>query len=201
MPLRPHFVMAGLLVASLSVAGLRAEQDSAGDAARIEQSNNTFLNFGFGAGLSLTVDTGSDDRIEDAVIDANGIVRVNKKKSAQARVMLETHYLFQYKGDPKCEEFKRGWGPFVAVQPGEGEIIKAAGIGVLFAWRRVPALKQATSFNIGIGYVVDPNTKGLGDEFREGKLAPKGPDGNFLPLRFQERDQGGILVLASFGWF
>jgi hypothetical protein len=151
-----------------------------------------FAGLKFGVGLSFTSDTGKNDRVDDAVIDANGVVRVNKTNNALARVVLESHYFFTTRRD------WLGFGPFVAIQPGSDEIINAIGAGVMVGFRRPKS--ETNSFNIGVGFIVDPSTKILGTEFVADKPAPLGPDGKALPIRFMTRDQTGILGMASFSW-
>jgi hypothetical protein len=163
-----------------------------------DNSARSFSGLKFGVGLSFTADTGKHDRVEDATVDANGVVRVTKTNNGRARVMLEAHYFFPPLRQKSTEEANWGWGPFVAVQPGSDEIINALGIGILFGWRHDKTSNQ--SFNLGVGISVDPSTKVLGDEFVEDQPAPKGPDAKPLPVRFKTRDQEGFLLLASFGW-
>ena len=164
-----------------------------------KQANRNFAGFSFGVGFSATIDTGDNKRIESASIDPNGYVRVDKSSNVRARVILESHYLFPYGKLGKGEYMNRGWGPFFAVQPGEDEIIKAIGGGVMFAFRRDEE-ESAQSFNFGFGFIVDPEEKILGSEFKAGKLAPTGPGGDALPIRDETRDQGGFLLIASFAW-
>jgi hypothetical protein len=59
----------------------------------------------------------------------------------------------------------RGWGPFVAVQPGSEETIAAVGGGLLWGWRRAP--DKSHSFNVGIGVLADQNVSTLGDGIRQ----------------------------------
>lgn len=180
------------LLALLLLPGLaHAENDE-------QKGNRKFAGINFGVGVSVTVDQGSRDRVSDASIDANGIVRVDKREDVRARVMLESHAFFKTRAG-KNGGPQRGWGPFIALQPGTDEIIEAIGIGIMFGFKRTK-LDDAASFNIGIGYVVDPAVKVLGDEFVENMPAPLDPMGNMIPVRFEERDQGGILLLGSFSW-
>jgi hypothetical protein len=101
-------------------------------------ADSRFRGFGFGIALGVTVDLGTNDRIENASIDANNIVRVDKEQDIQANFILETHIfllrfaLFGY--GPKAGDW--GWGPFVAVQPGSDDIIDAAGIGLMLGMKR-----------------------------------------------------------------
>lgn len=153
--------------------------------------DNSFAGLKFGIGLSSTFDTGSRDRVDEAEIDGSGRVRVLKTNNTVARIMLETHYFFQPKD-------WLGVGPFVAVQPGSNEVINALGIGLMFGLRRSD--DDSASFNIGIGFSTDPSTKTLGDGFKENELAPTGPDGAPLPIRYKTVNQKGFLLLASFSW-
>ena len=66
---------------------------------------------GFGAALAFQWNVLSPDRVEEALIDANGIVRVSKRRNTTATFMAEMHYFPWRK-----ESF--GTGPFVAAQPG-----------------------------------------------------------------------------------
>jgi hypothetical protein len=151
---------------------------------------NDFLGLKLGIGLSATWDTVNRRRVEDASIDSNGIVRVNKASDVATRVMLESHYFFP-RGD------RMGWGPFVAIEPGSGQIVNAFGAGLMFGFKKGDA---NDSFNVGIGYSTDPKTKVLGDEFRENFAAPLGAEGKPLPIRLVERDQGAFILLVSFTW-
>lgn len=176
-----------VLVAVLALAGANAAaQETEEEKAREAEAERTFAGLKFGVGLSATVDTGSTDRISDAVIDKEGIVRAKKKENAFARIMLETHYFW-------APQPRLGHGPFVAVQPGESEIINAIGFGWMVGFRRA---ETNDSFNIGFGFVLDPNTKVLAGGFEEDKPAPKGE----TEIRYLTRDQGGILLLSSFSW-
>lgn len=171
------------------------------------EGERKFAGINFGVGISATVDTGSRDRVDSASIDANGIVRVDKKENIRARVMLEGHAFLKTwdaKGKGKRNRAdpagtRRGLGPFVALQPGTDEIIEAIALGIMFGAKRTQK-EDAASFNIGIGYVVDTSVKVLGDEFVENMPAPLDPMGEPIPIRFQERDQGGVLLLVSFSW-
>lgn len=168
-------------------------------AAAVAQANRQFAGINFGVGVSATWDTGSEDRVSAASIDANGILRVDRKENVRARVMLESHYFFPGKKTGPTGEVTRGYGPFVALQPGDDEVIQAIGLGWMFGFRRGQP-DDVRSFNLGIGYVVEPSVQVLGDEFTENMPAPLDPDGDFIPVRFQHRDQGGVLLLASFSW-
>ena len=196
--MRPSlFALVALLTASVAAA---QGVEVAPDPETAAEANREFAGLSFGVGISATLDTGTHDRVSDAGIDANGIVRVSKKDNVRARVMLESHYFFPWKKpDDPTQIFNSSFGPFVALQPGTDEIVDAIELGVMFGFRRSGS-RSGESFNLGVGFVVDPSTKILSDEFKENQAAPLGPDGEPIPVRLQERDQGGILVLASFSW-
>ena len=94
-----------------------------------------FAGINFGVGISLTHDLGGSGRVSSAIVDDNGIVRVEKESNDVARVMLESHYFFEkneghtFFGLTEAEKW--GHGPFLALQPGTDEIIEAIGFGCL----------------------------------------------------------------------
>ena len=161
-----------------------------------------FKGLGFGVGLSLTVDTGDNDRVNSASV-VNGIVRVDEEDDTLARIMLESHYFFTPKGHFfKVKPNNWGHGPFVAVQPGT-DIIEAVALGWMIGFKRECELpkaecksKNTDSWNIGLGYAVDPNAKILGEGIKDNQPLPSGE----TEVRFREKSQGGILLLTSFSW-
>lgn len=172
------------------------------------QAQRQFAGINFGVGLSLTVDTGSHDRVKDAEI-VDGIVRVTTDENVKARVMLETHYFFTpdnflwIRTNRKIENKNKvadkktfGVGPFIALQPGTDEIIEAIGMGVMFGFKREASETTTGSWNFGVGMVVDPNVQVLGDGFEENKPPP----GSETQVRFKETDQWGVLLISSFTW-
>ncbi len=113
-----------------------------------------------GAGFSLTLDVGRNDRIGSAEL-VNDIVRVRDSNNSRARIMLETHYFFTpphpFLG-VSGEQKMWGYGPFVAIQGGDDEIIQSVALGAMIGFRR--AKDSTQSFNLGIGVVVDPSATG-----------------------------------------
>ena len=83
---------------------------------------------------------------------------------------------------------------FLAIQPGSNQIIDAIGAGFMVGMRYGKDSK--TSFNLGVGAVVDPNTKILGDGIEANEPLP----GNETEIRYKFTDQWGVLVLFSFAW-
>ncbi len=170
-----------------------------------QDGSREFAGLRFGVGLSLTVDSGTRQRVESAEL-VNGVVRITNENDALARIMLESHYFFtpgfdfglSTDGSPfGVKAGSWGWGPFVSVQPGSKEIIEAIGFGLMLGFKRNgEASDPDSSWNIGIGYVVDPNVQVLGDGITANAVLPEGEDA----LRFKEVSQSGYLVLISFSF-
>ena len=164
----------------------------------------------FGVGLSVTFDNGSDRRVSDAIVDANGLVRVTDEENSVTRVMLESHYFFpcdlRYLWRTEDERMSLnkfftedcGIGPFVAIQPGEDDIIDAASLGLMigFKYPYSDLVSDRSSFNLGVGLVVDPNGQILGDGIEENEALP----GAETEVRFKEKQQYGWLLVASFSF-
>lgn len=177
---------------------------------------------GFGVGLSLTVDSGSTQRVNSAVVvGPERIVRVTESASTRARVMLETHYFFKARrwdpflgdsgglNDRPCFfslSARCGFGPFFAIEPGGDNVINAVGLGIMVGiqprWTianfSAEELKRrsSSSFNIGIGWVIDPNTQTLGDGIFANQPLPPGEE----MVRFQRQTQQGLLIISSFSF-
>ncbi len=162
-----------------------------------KKGEREFAGLNFGVGISLTFDTGSNSRVKSASI-VDGIVRIDDEDDKVARVMLESHYFFtpegRFLGIDTMPPGRWGWGPFVALQPGTDEIIEAIGVGLMVGFRRPD--ESGSSWNIGIGYVTDPNVEILGDGFVENQPPP----GNETAVRLKEISQDGIVLLFSFSF-
>lgn len=164
-----------------------------------KKPGGTFGGIDFGGGISFTLDIGTSDRISDAAL-VDGIVRVNDENNGRARIMLESHYFFTPWQDVgwldlknKQAEKQWGWGPFIALQPGTDDVIEAVGMGVMFGARRGAG---DDSFNLGFGFVVDPNTRILGEGLTVNKPLPAGE----TAIRYKEEMQTGFLILSSFSF-
>lgn len=163
------------------------------------EDTREFAGINFGVGISLTHDIGNNDRISSAILDENGIVRVSKDQNDIARIMLESHYFFEPRDSDMnflgiVEGINWGHGPFVSLQPGTNEIIEAIGIGWMIGFRR--SKDSSSSWNIGIGYVVDPNVQVFADGIAENAPLPNGE----TQIRFKETSQHGIFLMASFNF-
>ncbi len=150
-----------------------------------------FAGLGFGVGISLTLDTGEHDRILEAILDENGVVRISKESNDIPRIMLESHYFFTC-----SDSTTRGYGPFIALQPGTEEIIEAVGIGFMVGLKRSTDPEDKSSWNIGVGAVVDPAVRVFGEGIVKDQPLPSGETN----IRYQETSQFGVLLVASFSF-
>jgi hypothetical protein len=183
-----------------------------------DESNNPLSGFGLGAGIAYVFDTGRNDRIAEAdLVGDDQIVRVRRLENASARLIVETHYFFtpcgeflglarlgltnecsRTPGEGNSYRYRRtgeanwGIGPFIAVQPDSSNIIDAIGGGIMIGLRRPGSESQ--SFNFGMGYLVDVNAQILGEGIVANEPLPEDEDG----IRFQERAQGGVMLITSY---
>lgn len=171
---------------------VQEKPDTKDQEAERERLKDLYAGWGFGAGLSFSKDRGRRDPVEEAIIDEQGIVRISKRRSSIARIMLEAHYFWT-----PGKAGRYGVGPFVAVQPGTNDIISAIGGGLMLGLRQID---QTRSFNLGFGIVADPQAKVLGRPFQEGQPAPRDADGKPVSIRYEEDDQFGWLFMFSFAW-
>ena len=82
-------------------------------------------------------------------------------------------------GDKNCvfqPVVRWGHGPFVAFQNGTDQVIQAIGIRWMVGCRRDTAVvvgtKDTSSWNLGLGIMVDPKAKVLDDGFNEDEPPP-----------------------------
>ena len=141
--------------------------------------------FGFGIGLSFTIDTGDNSRVKSAEV-VDGIVRVTDEENGIPRLVLEGHYFFG-------TDDGFGHGPFVAVQPGDNEIINSAALGYMVGFKKQ---NSDDSWNLGIGIAADPNVQILGEGIKANQPLP----GNEESVRYKEETQYGVMILFSTSW-
>lgn len=152
----------------------------------------TFAGLGFGVGLSVTIDSGGEkNRVGNAEI-VDGIVRVTEENNTLARVLLESHYFFE----PSTDKLYLGHGPFIALQPGSTETIDAIGMGWMIGLRKKASSGSYgnNSWNFGIGIIVDPNSKVLGDGLEKNQPTLE------QQVRYKTESETGVLLFTSFGW-
>jgi hypothetical protein len=146
---------------------------------------------GFGVAVGFLWNVTGVDIVSDASVDANGIVRVDKRSNTSAGAMLEMHYF-----PKRWKSNTAGAGPFVGVRLASDQIIDAVGLGFMIGWKIGDT--GSKGFGLGIGYAAIPTAKTLGHEFVEDHAAPLDPSGKPLPIRYEERDKGSVMMLLSF---
>lgn len=180
-------LMTGIILVMLASSVYAAGEDTGIPAAEKSATNTstTFAGMKFGIGLSLSY-AGSQNRkrIENAEV-VGGVVRVTEEATSVARVLLETHYLIK-------KEQTYGHGPFIAFQPGTNEIIQAIGAGYMVAFRDSP--QSPTSWNFGIGLLVEPKIRTLGDGITANQPLPAGE----TQVRFKTTSRNSILLFSSY---
>lgn len=154
----------------------------------VDKKKGIFDEMGFGVGLSFTLDTGENSRIKSAEL-VNGIVRVTDEENGIPRLVLELHNFYWDKGN-------WGYGPFVAVQAGDEEIINAVAVGVMMGLKYGNKESNGRSFNVGVGIVADPNVQIFGDGILENQPLPAGE----TEIRFKEETQYGVMLMFSSSW-
>jgi len=201
---RKAFLRSCFLAAAIVGAGSAISAEPGKNPAPGPETTSQLEGWGFGAGLSITFSK-SGKRIEDAQV-INGTVRVTQDRSVLSRVMLETHYLSRLLTKPmgdRCLDSSGaikecGLGFFMAVQPGTTHTIEAIGGGLMYGHRRKPGAPatDTSAFNFGIGFVVDPYAKTLGDGIHKDQPLPAGE----TVVRFKERPIWSGLLFASFSF-
>jgi hypothetical protein len=110
--------------------------------------------------------------------------------------MLESHYFFlpNHSFFDAVPEKEWGFGPFIALQPGTDNIVDAASAGLMIGFRR--GKDSSESFNIGLGVVVDPNSRILGEGLVANQPLPSGE----TDVRYEQKAKYGFIVLTSFSF-
>lgn len=187
-----------VLAASASVDPCRAlTKKSETDERKEKQEKGIrdFAGLSFGVGIGLTTDREGGPEIENAEI-VNGVVRVTEEQEDVPRIMLETHYFFIPKRTflRAVEVGKWGWGPFIGIQSGEEETIRALAAGLMIGFRKGEDAKN--SWNFGVGRMFETNVKHLGSGIRENEPLPNGE----TAIRFRTESEQAIGLVWSFAW-
>lgn len=174
------------LVTLLVASSAASAQDPTPPESEIPETSSVWEKFGFGVGLSFTIDTGHDDRVKSATL-VDGKVRITDEENGIPRLVLEGHFFL-------VDKKHFGHGPFVAVQLGDDDLINAVALGYMMGFRRDE--NASRSWNIGVGFAADPDTQVLGDGLEPNQPLP----GNETEVRFKEETQYGVMILFSTSW-
>jgi hypothetical protein len=172
---------------------------------------------GFGAGVALTF---GQSRVSNATV-VNNIVRATEEGNVMAGLVFESHYFFV---QPPTKLFGSmtnitwGHGPFVAVDVStsptttNSNFVAGFSLGWMVGFRRisdpVPALldnnkimvaqTDKNSWNIGVGFRVDPKATVLGDGIVANMPLPAGENPNMV--RTMTAPRYGVMLLTSFSF-
>jgi hypothetical protein len=164
----------------------------------------------FGAGIAVTF---GQSRVASATV-VNNIVRVTESSDVMAGIVLESHYFFVPKIPflwGSVDPGSWGHGPFVAVDASTANgstVIAGFSMGWMVGFRRTrltpvpfnPAYAMATtdnnSWNIGVGFRVDPRATVLGDGIVANMPLPPGE----TEARLKTVPRYGVMLLTSFSF-
>lgn len=152
-------------------------------------AKQNFIGFDWSLGVGVSFDIEGDDRVESASV-VNGILRVEEENSAVPRLVAEVHYFFS----DRDRKALWGFGPFVGIQTSDEEVLESFALGAMVGWRR--SIDSSSSFNLGIGLVLDTDVQVLGDGLTANEPLPDGEDS----VRFKKENRLGALLLASFSF-
>lgn len=168
------------------------------------------LGFGIAFGSNFL----ASRRAVDASLGENNVVRIDKDRSQQLRLLAEIHALpictyhwwkknaqgergEGYNADDSCKYPRSArFGFFGALQLSGDGALSAMGGGVMWAFPRGRDATGAKSLNLGIGVLFEPNIKVLGDGLTANKPLPAG----FTTLRTKETSAWSGMVTLGFGW-
>ncbi len=184
------------LLMSSEQESLQAQKDQQ----EMDQAAQSFMGLNFGVGLGVSVDLQSGSRVSSAkVVGDSKLVQVDDESRAQPRVFLEMHDFTDCiihcpaVIDPDDTRMF-GWGPWAGIQSSQDKIIDAFVFGLMAGWRRQP--KESTSFNVGLGLVLDSNVQVLGDGIKKGQPLPAGE----TDVRFKKVSRLGAVLMTSFSF-
>ena len=162
----------------------------------LDQTNSAtkdFIGIKWGLGVALTSSFGHRDRVTSASVDPNGIVRVSQTTNQQPRILLELHYFFDRPPGDNTPQ-TQGHGPWVGLQSSSAQVIDSIAFGYMFGWRHDAT--KSSSFNLGVGFIVDAKVQVLGDGVTANAKLPGG--GSTVPLKNESRV--GAILAASFSF-
>lgn len=196
-------------VASLVVPTIASGQEATPPSAQVateteeaeDSVNRQFLGIDFGLGLGFSHDLSGGDRVDTAEL-VNGVVRVTKTSNARPRILLETHYFFEFDAEEhvvtfggrriRIREADIGMGPFVAIQGSDQQVIEAIAFGYMIGFKR----SESTSLNLGLGLALDPDVQTLGSGIEADQPLPVGE----TQIRYRREGRWGLVGLASFSF-
>jgi hypothetical protein len=182
--------------------------------------STTWGGLSWGLGIAADFDIGGT-RVGNATV-VNNIVRLTDTSSnVGVGFVLESHYFFPgFKYTPldfmapgacgkdtNCTEW--AWGPFVAIEVGDGSTSTPAAAGPITAYAlggmvglHRPKLDSSgnvtnstSSWNFGVGLRIDPKAQVLGDGLVANQPLPVGDS-----IRYKTEPKAGVMLLSSFSF-
>lgn len=150
-----------------------------------------FMGVNWGMGFGATIDLEGGTRIEAAEA-VNGLVRITKETNQVPRIFLELHNFVRSWDFDKGR--KVGLGPFVAIQSSKDEILDSIALGVMVGAQRKAG--SSTSFNVGVGILIDRAVTVLGDGMVANMPLPMGEE----EIRLKEESRYAVAVITSFSF-
>lgn len=164
-----------------------AAEDKVEDITQDEENEEKFLGFNWGLGVGASFGLGAD-RIESAEL-VNGVVRVSEEVTNTPRIVLEVHNFWK-REDGQDRSF--GHGPFAAINFGASDADTLSAFGAGYMWG-VKRKDSSSSFNIGVGLMLDRGVQQLGDNIENGKALPEGE----TDIRFKKESELAALLFVS----
>ncbi|HUJ16661.1 MAG TPA: hypothetical protein VL197_01590 [Nitrospirota bacterium] len=152
------------------------------------QQNLEMYGFKFGIGLLGSHFHGKSRVVATSV--QNGIVSIDEGDNNILGAVFETHNFFGHITGPLY------WGWFLGVQTTNDKIVESAIAGLMLATKYKNNPTDGGSFNIGFGFIMDPNARVLADGFEAGMPLPAGEQG----VRTKKVTKTGYGVVISYGF-
>jgi len=137
------------------------------DEGKVESIDNQIRQLGFGAGVAA-IHISGDGEVDNASVDAGGVLRVDRKSATRVGGVLEAHYLFNDQRYSKSTKSRTqlkaltalgdapdgavtvgsvasdvAYGPMVTVELGENTI-RTLGLGFMVSMRRFDVTRDST---------------------------------------------------------
>lgn len=218
LPLWAGFAAIGLLCSFLVQAAVAADQTGGTKAPADNPAPAKFGGLNWGIGLAADFDL-NGARVNNATV-VNNIVRVtDSSNNVNVGFVLEAHYFLKAVESSRCKGTQSNnfvdalnctdyaIGPFVAIEVGGGANgtpnsgpITGYALGLMVGMRHpdLPKTTPNSTWNLGIGLRIDPQSKVLGDGIVANQPLPIGESAN--PVRTRTEPRAGLMLLSSFSF-
>jgi hypothetical protein len=173
--------------------------------------DTTWQGLNWGIGIASTFNLGG--KLVTGAEIMNNVVRVTDTSSnVGVGFVLEAHYYFkEWLPTTNCMSLNCNniaTGPFVALQVGTGASSSAAADGLITSYAlgwmiglhhpdSITSKTANSTWNFGVGLVVNPTAKGLGDGFNANQPPPPGEPS---AIRYVTGPRYGVMLLTSFSF-